>query len=416
MARSNARASIERTEREIQADTNAAIADTEAEISEFAMSDEDPDDAEPDGDRSLEEMDDHPANDDDESEDGEDEEGDEEDPDGSDDDDADDADGADDDDEAPAGRQDEQRDARQRDRYDDDRDDRGRVPAGRLREESERRRAAEERQMELERRLLEQNGRLEELSRRVNAPPAQPQLTPEQRRQQEEAADPRPDMFLEPEKYEQWVFRQAEKRAEQRFQQGMTAYQQEQFAREAERVESAIRYAATEGPRAMEVDPAYRLLLNYCQQNPREGGVIARRLIAAGDDAANVLLQFWDDNGGQEWREDMIARLSGEDPRDRRGRQEDGDRRDNRTRGGRYDDDPRSPNYNDTRPSNGRGQSREQSRRDDGPRHETRIPSSLRRNPPSLNAARGGGNQRIANPAMYDNSEASVAAYAFADE
>lgn len=239
-------------------------------------------------------------------------------------------------------------------------EDQGRVPSGRLREETRARQQAESEASELRRQLAEMNGRLSEISARVNAP---------QPRQQQQEPKPKPDMFAEPEKYEEWVLEQAEARAEAKFDQRFQSFEQRQQQQTSQRVDSALAEAAR-GPRSFEFGAAYNALTSLDPKDPRNRATVGR-VYNAGDNAEKALWDWWDQNGGPEYRDQILDQLT---PREQR--QQD---RDFRRQGGR------AP----------QGQ----------PRHVIRQGQRL----PSLNAATGSNSrQTIADPEMSDGSEESV--------
>jgi hypothetical protein len=350
VARPAARPAAEETsEREYQATLNRAVEDTENEIFAEALGEDELDN---DGDTTLEDMGEGLEGEVEETE-PEGEDGAEE-SDGTEDEDGDgEPEAAEGDDAETETDADEQRD--ERGRFRGQQDDR-RIPPGRLREEANSRRAAEERASTLERQLAELNGRFSELSARVNAPgPKQAMQEPK----------PKPDMFADPEKYEQWVLEQAEHRAETKLEQRFQSFEQRQQAASAQRVDNALADAAR-GSRSFEFGAAYNALTSLDPRDPQARNVVGRIYNAA--DPEKALWDWWEQNGGPEYRERILEQLT---PREQREAQRQG-----------------------TRPQ---GQ----------PRHVIRPGRSL----PSLNAATGSNRQQIADPEMYDGSEESVFRY-----
>lgn len=347
----------EQSEREYQATINDAIRDTEGEIAASAFDEGEP---ENDGDTSLEEtgegLEGEVEDDAEEEVDGEGEEeaeGDAEDGDG------------------------EETEAEEGEAEPDggdaefERDNRGRfeqhrepaVPPGRLREQTQRAIAAEERAQALERQVAEMNGRLAELSARTNAQPPR----------QAEAPPPKPDPFSDPEGYERWVFDQAERRAESKLEQRFSQYEQRQQQREAQRVDESLAVAAR-GDHAFEFGAAYNALTSLDPRSPQSRATVARIYNAA--DPAAALFDWWEQNGGPEYRERVYEQIA---PRVQRN-------------------------------GNGARQPQRQSFDQNAqPRHVIRGPQRL----PSLNSATGSNSQRVSDPEMLDGSEESVFRSAF---
>lgn len=354
----------ETSEREYQANVNDMVRDTEGEIFADALGTAELDN---DGDTSLEEMGDGlegeveeeaelEGDEVDEDEEQDDEEGDEDDY-------EDDEEGDEEDDEAVDDR------AEANDRRDvngrRDQDDRGRVPAGRLREETRARQQAENEAAELRRHMAEMNGRLTELSARVNAPP---------RQQQTEAPAPKPDMFAEPERYEAWVLDQAERRALEKMDQRFQSLEQRQTQQVVQRVDASLNEAAR-GPRSFEFTAAYNALTSLDARDPRNRAIVGK-VFNAGDNAEQALWDWWDRNGGQEYRDQILDQLN---PRERRAQEREFSREDR---------------------GRGRGEVR----------HEIRRGQRL----PSLNSASGSMRSRsqVQDPEMSDGSEESIFRFA----
>lgn len=328
----------QRTEREFQLDVNQAVQNTEEEIFSDALGDEP---LEEDGDSSLEEMGEGLEGDDlDEDEEEADEEDEEEE-----------AEEADED-------EGEEPEAEEADEAEPEQPQRGR-PQVPLRQEREKRRAAEERERaalteaaELRRQMAEMNGRLTEISARVNAPAPKPETKP----------TPKPDMFADPEGHERWLMAEAERRAEQRLEQRFQTFQQQQqFERET--ILNDNLNATANGQRGMEFQAAYRAMTSL-PRDANSAALVTR--ITRSPDPGQAILDWFQDNGAEEWRSDMARQLGFEEPRRRNGSRE------------------RVPQQ---------------------PRHEVRLP-------PSLNAARGGGRQQINDPEMLDDTDESVFRFA----
>jgi hypothetical protein len=341
---------LERSELELNQDINAAIAGTEDEIFREAM-DGDPDDN--NGDHDLEDMGEglegeHLEDEDDAEEDAEEvDEGAEEDEEGE-------------EDEVNVSEQEQTRD--ERGRFDRDEP---RIPPGRLRAEADRARQAEQREQEWQRRHDVLEARFNDMQARIN--------TPQQQRVEPQAPQPKPDMFTDPEKYEQWVLDRAEERSMQRMQ--AVFNQRDEAQRQAfnENVERSMA-AAERGPRGFEFRAAYNALLQLNPQQPQHRSIVQN--IVHSRDPAEALFGWWDENGGQDFRDKLIDQLQGRDSGrgDRRSRQ--GERRE-----------------------------REDRSYDERPRHVVRLGRSMR----SLNGAAGGSSSnRVSNPEMLDGSESSV--------
>jgi hypothetical protein len=231
-------------------------------------------------------------------------------------------------------------------------DDRRGVPSARLREEAQRRRAETERAATLERQLAEMQGRFNELSARVNAPPT-PQPQPQ-------AATPKPDMFADPEGYERWMKAEAAKEADARIEQRMTAFRQEQQQQREATLNDNLALTA-QGERGFEFQAGYRALTSLDPRDPQARATVQR--IINSPDPGNAILTWFEDNGAEEFRANIAQQL-GLVPQ-------------------------RTP-------------SRQQQSQQ--PRREYRLPS--------LNSAAGGGRQQVADPEMMDDSDDSVFRFA----
>jgi hypothetical protein len=338
----------ETSEREYQETLNRAVEDTEGEIFADALGEEELDN---DGDTSLEDMGEglegEEVEDDLEAEEGDEERAEGEEAEGEEEGDEEVAEGEEGEEESP-------RDQRGRFQQDD-----RRVPPGRLREEANARRAAETEAAQLRQQLAEMNGRLTEISARVNAPP--------QRQQQREPQAP-PDMFAEPEKHQQWMLEEAERRAEAKFNQYFQSYEQRQQANSAQQVD-AVLAEESRGPRSFEFTAAYNALTSLNPRDPQVRATVGRIYKAAERGDTRPLWDWWEDNGGSEYRERVAEQLQQLAPRQRDPRQRGGERV-------------------------ARGEVR----------HVIRQGQRL----PSLNSATGSNNQRVADPEMFDGSEESV--------
>lgn len=349
-------ARTERSEKELGRDINAAIAGTEDEIFTDAMGDDELDN---DGDTDLEEMGeglegDHLDEEDaEEGEAGDDEDAEDEDPEEDDE-----ASADDEEDEVRAAEEQQPRD--QRDRFDRREP---RIPPERLRHEAEARRQAEEREREIAHRYATLEARFNDMQARINAGPAQ----------RTEQPDPpaKPDMFVEPEKYEQWIIERANEQALQNVQRMFAHRDEQQRVAFNQNVDRSLQ-AAKVSERGFEFDAAYSALLRLNPQNPQDRAAVQN--IVHSPDPGRSLFDWWDRNGGEEYRETLIARLTGRDPRQDRGRDERRPAR--RSRDDRYEQ----------------------------PRHEIRPARPLR----SLNAASGGSSHRVSDPEMLDGSDSSV--------
>jgi hypothetical protein len=336
-------------EREQATRINDAIRDTEKEISDYAM------DAEPldnDGDTSLEDMGEGLEGDDldeeEEAEQGEAEEQEKE-PEGE-------------EGEQPEGEAEEaseqEAEAPAPDEPQGDRGDVRGVPSARLREEAQRRRAETERAATLERQLAEMQGRFNELSARVNAPPTTAQ--------QAAPATPKPDMFADPEGYERWMKGEAAKEADTRIEARMTAFRQEQQQQREATLNDNLALTA-QGERGFEFQAGYRALTSLDARDPQSRATVQR--IINSPDPGQALLNWFEDNGAQDFRENIANQLGLVVPAQRGQRN--------------------APN------------TRQQQSQ---PRHEYRLPS--------LNSAAGGGRQQVADPEMMDDSDDSVFRFA----
>lgn len=344
----------ELSEREYQDTINNAVKATEQEIFADALGD---DELDMDGDTSLEDMGDGLE--------GEVEADDAEDPDGQgegDEAEAEDDSGEEAELEAGEAEGDEGAEEQPRDQRGKFQRDQPTIPPAVLRQSNERARIAEERAQRLEQQVAEYNGRLTELSARVNSQP--------QRQEAKTEAPPKPDMFAEPEKYEAWVIAEADRRAEAKIEQRFTSFQQQQQQRELQRVDQSFQTAAR-GPRQFEFNAAYNALtsLNPADRNAR---ALVNGILTA-PDPAKAMFDWWEENGASEYRENILNQLL---PADQRPRP--------RADGGRQQPQQRSQ-----------------------VRHEIRGPQRL----PSLNGASGSNSQRTADPEMMDGSEASIFRY-----
>jgi hypothetical protein len=205
--------------------------------------------------------------------------------------------------------------------------------------------------------------RFNDMQARLNAP--QPQ------KREEQATPPKPDMFSEPEKYEQWIFERARESARQDINQTLAQRDEQARVNFNDNVDRSL-HAAMTGARSVESQFAYNTLRNLNSQDPQARALV--QSIVYAQDPGGALLHWWDNSGV---REQVIGQLTGQDPRQDRGRDE-------------------------RRPAPRR--SREREDRYEEPRHEIRPARSLR----SLNSASGGGSHRVSDPDMLDGSERSV--------
>src|SRR3984893_1461754 len=171
------------------------------------------------------------------------------------------------------------------------------VTSKRLREESQRARQAEERLVAAERTIAEYNGRLSELSARVNAPPPRQAETPA----------PKPDMFAEPDKYEAWVLDQAERRANASIQQQFQAFQQQQQQQENQRLDMIFN-AAAQGPRGWEFMAAYNALMKLNPRDQNAANTVYR--ITKAPDPVAAMIEWFDGNGGEDYRAQVYEQLA----------------------------------------------------------------------------------------------------------
>jgi hypothetical protein len=319
-------------DRALNAEISQAIADTEQEVFDDALG-EVP--LENDGDHSLEAMGDGLEGDDV-------------------DDDADGADGADDaleaidEDDAEIEAADAQPQVRER-------DEQGRfVPTGVHRQEKERRRALEDENLTLRTQMNVLEARFNDLHARLNGPP-------QARPQQQQQLPPKPDMFAEPERYEQWLLDRASERS-------MAQIQQRMYVAHNQSVDHKLAQAA-QGERAFEFAPAYNALMSLNPNHPQHHQLM--RAVYSSPDPAGTLFQWWDQSGmGPQFRSSILRQL-GVDPAASRGQ---------RSQGG----------------------SAQQ------PRYVIRPGQDL----PSLNSARGSNAQRNADPRAIGTSDLDVFNYA----
>lgn len=345
------------SEREYQATLNRAVEDTEQEIFTDALG---ADELDNDGDTSLEEMGEglegEVEDDPEEEAEGEGEEAEAEGEEGEEPEtaEADEPDGGD------AEFERENRDQRQDDR---------RIPPGRLREEAERRRSVEERNAALERQVAEMNGRLAELSARQNAPQPRQAEPPQPK--------PEPDVFGDPEAWKQWNREDAVRVAREEAQALFTQFRQQQheefLQRENIRVDSSLNDAAN-SDRGVEFAPAFLALTTLDRNSPQNRAIVSA--IYNSPNPGKALFDWWDRNGGPEFRE----RYGYEEP----------------SRQQRSAPRGRSP---DDRFGDRRGEQQ--------PRHVIRPGQRL----PSLNSATGSNSQRISDPEMLDGSDGAIFRY-----
>lgn len=400
----------ENAERQFRDEINAAIGDTEREIFEDALGD---DPLEMDGDRELEEMgeglegehvdeetgteprldtevdegedENEPAEDDDSGE-NEGEEGER-------------PDAAEGDEPAET----EEVDAAPADTRGAVVDDRGPVRVrdqrGALRESRMRERAYRDENGDLRRELAEMRGQMSTLTQmlggrgqpaadggtqpgggtRTAPAPGQPART------ERAAPPPMPDQFEDPQGHSDWLLARAEERAAARFEQWRDEFQRQSTEQLYNRANVSLQQAAT-SHRGWEFHEAYRELTAV----DRQGQPIypeARMAILNANDPANALWDWWEDNGGPEYRQQVINSMLPEDER--------------------IEDPAPAPQRlsrhgQRTAPAPQRGRQGQQQGR-----HVVRVP-------PSLNAARGGGqrNAQRSNPTTDDGSEGAIFEFA----
>jgi hypothetical protein len=237
-----------------------------------------------------------------------------------------------------------------------------------LREEKERRRQLEQTVAEYNTRMAEMSGRMAEMSARLNAPPPRPAA--------EVQPPPKPDMFADPVAYENWVLAEAERKAEAKIDQRFSNFEQRQQQREIQRVDRNLE-ATARGPRAFEFSAAYNALTSLDPRDRNAQAVVAG--ICNAPDPGKALFDWWDANGGPEYRDQILNQLLPEDQRPA-----------NRGNG-----------------RNGTPQANRGGRQQQQIRHEIRPPQRL----PSLNSATGSNSQRMSDPEMLDGSEASIFRY-----
>lgn len=382
-APSNERANL-RAARDDNSVINAAVAATEQEIIDAAM-DDDP--LELDGDRSLEEMGDDLEGEDDirdaEAATGDEDDGEDE----GEDDDGDEDDGADagdlegevtdegDDDEAAIAAQDRQ-------------NGRGQIPPGRLREESERARAAEVALAERDQRIAELAGRVDTLTQLATRGQQQPQQQPAPVVDNFPATPP--DAYADYDANQAWHVENTRRQVERATREAFQALRQETQEQANARANEAFQTAAT-GERSYEFHAAYDALLAMPRTSPADAAKTARTIMSAQDPAA-ALFDWWEEHGGPEYREQVAVRLAEQ-------------------MGWEMPEVP-APQRNGRANGNGRGQPQQQ-QRGNQPQNGERRP--VFRGPVratrSLNDG-GGSNRQQFDPRSTDDSDAAVMDYA----
>jgi len=382
-------AADERTERDYQLDVNTAVANTEVEIFTDAMGDDELDN---DGDTSLEEMDDGlegntEAGDQTEGDEGDEQleaaEGDEGDePEG----DADDLEQIDDG--TDQGDQGQRRgEQRQPERHEIRRP--GVPPAvhrdvrHQARENLRRAETAEERADRIERELAEARGQIQVLTQM--APRQQPQQRQEQR------PDPEPDVIVDPQGWREWNDRRTQERIQAGVREGIGAFRQEMQQRDEGRINQSFGELA-QGPRRSEFNAAHQTLLTLDPRNPQNQATV-RRIVNSPDPGA-ALMDWFEDNGAEEWRAEVAEQLGLGDLYEQSRQQQQ-----SRQRGG-------NGNRQNGRQNGGRQQ---QSRQEQGqPRQVYRVPRSLS----DAGGGRGGNSRDGAgtnfDPDAMDDSDESV--------
>jgi hypothetical protein len=331
---------------EVEIDLGKAIADTEDEIFSDALGE---DQLENDGDRTLEEADENI----DDGENADDDEADE---------DADEETGEADPDADPDADAEPLRDPQGRFKGQEERRGQPEVP---LREERARRRAAEAERDGLKSQLDQLTGRLQGLETRVNQPPPQPR--PPVQQQQEQGP---PDMFADPEGYQNWLEQRTEARIQARINEVRSSQLNEAM------LEARAEYGA-------DFDEAYTALVQG-RQDPvvfREG----QRIVNARDPGKALM----------NWHNKQKAMAAiGDDPNGYIERERE------RIRTELLND----PETRKTILAEMRAQARTGG--NDG------RPQAPRPRMPSLNGASGGNSHRVADADMLDNSDNSVFAFA----
>jgi hypothetical protein len=154
-----------------------------------------------------------------------------------------------------------------------------------LREEADRRRAAEAERARDQAEIRELRARLDGLER------TQPKKADD--------APRKPDMFADPDGYEKWVLDQAEARAAAKF-------ETQQRERDERRVNDAFADAAR-GPRSFEFNAAYGALTQLDPRNPNAQATV--RSIVNSHDPAKALFDWWDQNGAADFRDSVLTQL-----------------------------------------------------------------------------------------------------------
>ena len=176
-----------------------------------------------------------------------------------------------------------------------------------------------------------------------------------------EASEPgKPDMFANPDAYEKWLVDRATRDT-------FALLRQQQQSDDASRVGRSLANAAR-SERGFEFSAAYNALTALDPRNPDHQALVHG--IYNAPDPGGALFDWWDENGGPQFRQQILAQLV---PRDQREQQ-------------------------------GHRQQRGGAARTVQPRYEYRTGQSL----PSLNSAAGSNSQRISQPEFLDNTDASV--------
>jgi hypothetical protein len=221
-------------------------------------------------------------------------------------------------------------------------------------EEADKRRAIEAQNATLRTQLSTLEARFNDLHARLTA---QGQSQTGASRPSEPA---KPDMFADPEAYEKWLVDRATRDV-------LTRFQEHQQAEHAQRVDLSLAHAAR-SERGFEFTAAYQALTALDAHNPDHRAVVHD--IYTAPDPARALFDWWEDNGGPQFRERILAQLVPREQRQQGYQQRGGMRQGQRIQ----------------------------------PRHEYRAGQSL----PSLNGAAGSNAQRVSNPEFLDNTDASV--------
>jgi hypothetical protein len=250
----------------------------------------------------------------------------------------------------------------------DERDGRNWVPPSRLREESERRRAAETRYDTLQ-------TQFNELSQRVMSIQPQQQQAPQRQAPEPEPLPAQPDRFADPDGFDRWQDAKYGRMLDDRIRQVNEGWQRELQNRETTRINRSLD-AMARGPRGWEFSQAYQSLTSL-PVTPENAAMV--RGISESPNPGDALMEWWEVNGGEEFRQGILDQLADQ--------------------------------YGFVPPSQDRGGGKPNGNGQQSPRHVTRLPAGMR-STRSLNDARGGRRQETPDPEMFDDSERSVFSFA----